>query len=115
MGAIVSKARTITDKMFYEASKALASSVSDEDIGKGIIYPPITRIRKVSEDVALEVCKTAIESGLSRRPKLPLNNLRALIESETYYPGYAPLVNVHGQHHRHQEQHDHDNMVNHHR
>ena len=86
--------------MFYEASLALASSVPDEDIAKGIIYPPIKLIRKVSEDIAVEVCKTAVECGLSKRPKLPLNDLRSLIESETYFPDYAPLVNIHGNHHQ---------------
>ena len=33
-----------------------------------------------------------MEDGLVRNPEMTMGNIRALIEEETYYPDYAPLI-----------------------
>ena len=54
LGAVVSKAEKITDRMFYLASQELARFVSQEDLSMGKVYPDITKIRKLSERIAVQ-------------------------------------------------------------
>jgi malic enzyme len=82
----------ITNKMLHRSALALASFVRDEDLNRGLVYPSIRSIRKVSEAIALEVCKTAMEDGLARRSDMTMGNIQSLISQEMYYPDYAPLI-----------------------
>jgi malate dehydrogenase (oxaloacetate-decarboxylating)(NADP+) len=65
LGAIVSQSRKITDEMFLAAAHSLASQVSDEDLARGSVYPPLSRIREVCALIAYEVAKIAWEQGLA--------------------------------------------------
>merc|ERR1711988_1507810 len=62
LGAVVSKTTSLTDRMFYLASKELALFVSDEDIRNGKVYPDITKIRLLSERIACNVVNEALTS-----------------------------------------------------
>lgn len=53
LGALVCQAKYITDSMLYVAARALAAAVKDEDIKMGKVFPPISQIRSVTEELAL--------------------------------------------------------------
>ena len=86
LGAIVSRSRRVTDEMFLAASHSLAKQVSESDLESGCIYPPLSRIRKVSATIAFEVATIAFESGLADR-EMP-DDLMAEIRAHMYQPVY---------------------------
>lgn len=90
LGAIVSRAKRITDEMFVEAARTLAAEVSEEDLRLGRIYPSLERIRSVSAQIAEAVADTAFRRGLTdwHRPE----NLADVIQSEMFEPNYASVV-----------------------
>jgi malate dehydrogenase (oxaloacetate-decarboxylating)(NADP+) len=64
--------------------------VSEADLERGLIYPPLTRIRDVSLAVATSVADVAYERGLARKPRP--DDLAAHIRSEMYDPAYESYV-----------------------
>lgn len=86
LGALISRPRYITDEMFHAAAKALAASVTDDDIELGSLYPSLYKIRQVSHDIAVEVAKIAFKKKLARVEE-PGDISRAIIEY-MYDPHY---------------------------
>jgi malate dehydrogenase (oxaloacetate-decarboxylating)(NADP+) len=86
LGAIVSGSRRVTDEMFLAASHSLAKQVSEYDLERGCIYPPLSRVREVSAKIAYEVAMIAFNSGLSDR-EMP-EDLMAEIRGYMYQPVY---------------------------
>lgn len=72
-GAVQVKASKVSDEMLVTASKALASSVSDDDLDQGRIYPEIKDLRRICVKIAAEVGATALRQGLARMEKKPLS------------------------------------------
>ena len=66
MGAIVSGARKVTDAMFSAAAETLAAMVSEEDLSRGSLYPPIEQLRPISRAIASAVARTARDEGVGR-------------------------------------------------
>jgi malate dehydrogenase (oxaloacetate-decarboxylating)(NADP+) len=87
LGLIISGAIRVHDDMLLVASEALAAEVTDENIGKGLIYPPFTNIRKISAHIAARVAAKAYELGLATRLPQP-DDLVAYAESCMYSPNY---------------------------
>ena len=85
-GAIVSGAKLVTDEMFFASARALAEQVSEDDLERGLIYPPLTEIREVSAAIAAAVAEVAYERGLATQPKP--EDLLAHIKAEMYVPQY---------------------------
>ena len=56
LGAVVSGAAIITDKMLYASSEALAASLTDEERAEGRVFPRVRRIR----EVALKVVRLVV-------------------------------------------------------
>lgn len=67
LGAVLAKPKHISDQMIYAASKALADSLSTEEINQGWLYPSLKRIRQVSGIVATAVIQEAIEKSLATK------------------------------------------------
>ncbi len=86
LGLIASEARRVTDEMFFQAAKTLASEVSEEDLALGRVYPPLTHIREVSALIAEAVADAAFRSGLARRERPA--DLRADIKAQMFSPEY---------------------------
>ena len=86
LGVIACGARHVTDEMFYAAAKALANEVSEDDLEKGCVYPPLTRIREVSAAIAVAVADVAYRRRLATKPEP--DDLLAYIESQQYQPEY---------------------------
>ncbi|KAF9565706.1 hypothetical protein CPC08DRAFT_629292 [Agrocybe pediades] len=71
MGAILSKARHITDSMVEQAAIALAGSLTEDELSSDLVYPRLTRIRDISAQIATAVIRAAQkdnvdENGLFR-------------------------------------------------
>ena len=86
LGAIVSRSRRVTDEMFLAATHSLASQVSESDLSRGSVYPPLSRIREVSALIAYEVAKIAWSQGLAgcEEPE----DIMAVIHKHMFQPVY---------------------------
>lgn len=86
LAAVISKARTITEDMFLLAARCLARQVSDADLQRGTIYPPLKNIREVSLQIAIAVANHAWDHGLAQAPQP--DNLEQTIRDYMYDPKY---------------------------
>ena len=68
LGAIVSRARRITDEMFMDAAHTLAQLVTESDLAQGSLYPALPRIREVSAHIAEAVANTDTGTGSPANP-----------------------------------------------
>ncbi|CAN1240939.1 NADP-dependent malic enzyme [Linum perenne] len=99
LGVVMSGAIRVHDDMLLAACKlilvnqtllaaeALAAQVTDEEYGKGLIYPPFTKIRKISAEIAAKVAAKAYELGLASRLPRPADLVK-YAESCMYSPVY---------------------------
>jgi malic enzyme len=92
LGSLVAGARVVSDGMFRAAAKALADSVTDEEIARGQLYPAIDRLREVTQKVAVAVVRQAVKEGLGRA--LPDSEAPAAVDSAMWLPEYPELVPV---------------------
>jgi malate dehydrogenase (oxaloacetate-decarboxylating) len=67
-GALDVRASTITPEMEVAAARAIASVISDEELGPEYIVPSVFN-RDVAPKVAAEVAAAAEASGVARRPR----------------------------------------------
>jgi malate dehydrogenase (oxaloacetate-decarboxylating)(NADP+) len=90
LGIIASESRTVTDEMFLAAAHSLASQVSESDLERGRVYPPLTRIREVSALIARDVAKIAYDNQLTdkQEPADILADTRRYMY-QPVYPDYA--------------------------
>ncbi len=86
LGVIISQSRVVTDEMFLAAARSLASQVGDADLAHGRVYPPLSRIRQVSAQIAQDVAGIAYERGLATRPEP--DDIAAEIRRYMYQPVY---------------------------
>jgi malate dehydrogenase (oxaloacetate-decarboxylating)(NADP+) len=86
LGVIVSRSREVTDEMFLAAAHSLANQVTDSDLERGRVYPPLSQIRNVSALIALEVAKIAWSEGLAGREEP--EDILADIREHMYLPVY---------------------------
>jgi malate dehydrogenase (oxaloacetate-decarboxylating)(NADP+) len=84
LGVIASGAKIVTDEMFFMAAKTLADLVSDEDLNNSSIYPPLTKIRYASKEIAIAVTNIAYKRKLATKPKP--KNIEKYIDSQMYNP-----------------------------
>ena len=94
LGAIVTEARAITDRMFLLAARELAAAVSDDRLAAGALYPPVTDLREVSRRIATVVAEEAVAAGLSAaadRSSEPFD-ARSAVEAAMWWPDYVPYV-----------------------
>ncbi|MCG8379835.1 MAG: NAD-dependent malic enzyme, partial [Proteobacteria bacterium] len=86
LGTIVSKAPIITEDMFLVAARELANQVSQTDLDKGMVYPPLTNIREVSYKIALAVAEDVYATNLVNEKQPP--DLEERIRDYMYDPTY---------------------------
>lgn len=86
LGVIASRSRAVTDEMFLAAAHSLANQVSESDIERGRLYPPLARIREVSAQIAHDVAKMAYDNQLT--DKAEPEDLLADIHQHMYQPVY---------------------------
>ena len=90
LGVTATRARHVTDDMFYAAARTLAHAVSEEDLALGTLYPPLTTIRIVSSAIGTAVAATAYDAGLARgeRPA----DLAAHVRAQMWDPVYRSYL-----------------------
>jgi malate dehydrogenase (oxaloacetate-decarboxylating)(NADP+) len=90
LGAIVSRARRVTDEMFMAAAHTLAHDVTESDLEQGSLYPALPRIREVSAHIGAAVAQVAYRGGLAaeREP----GDIAAHVASQMYDPRYHSFV-----------------------
>jgi malate dehydrogenase (oxaloacetate-decarboxylating) len=88
LGALVCGTPKVTDQMFMAASRALSNFVSEEELKTKQMLPSIEKIREVTAQVALAVCKEARDSGLG--VIADNEKLFQMIEKAMWEPKYLP-------------------------
>ncbi|KAK4391720.1 NADP-dependent malic enzyme [Sesamum angolense] len=94
-GLVISGAIRVHDDMLLAASEALAGQVTDEHCDKGMIYPPLSNIRKISAHIAANVAAKAYELGLATRLPRPddlVKNHEVLLEHVVFHSGRKELI-----------------------
>lgn len=89
LGAWVGKLTRITDEMFLDAARSLASNVTDEELAEGSLFPKLGRIREISADVACAVIRRAVQQGFA--DKRLLVNLEQHVRDAMWFPDYLPF------------------------
>ncbi len=86
MAIFATEAKRVTDDMLLTASEAVAEQVTTADFEKGLIYPNVNDILKVSIKVAEKVAEHIFDGGLAsvERPE----NIADFIKSKMYVPSY---------------------------
>ncbi|MCJ1443065.1 MAG: hypothetical protein MMC23_003562 [Stictis urceolatum] len=70
LGAILSKATTITQNMIYSSGSSLSTALNEQEVADGWLYPDIARIREVSVVVTMGVIRQAQKDGVDREVRL---------------------------------------------
>ncbi|MGK7344826.1 MAG: NAD-dependent malic enzyme [Candidatus Nitrospinota bacterium M3_3B_026] len=88
LGTLAARARMITDEMFNAAARRLAGMIPADAALTRCVYPPVTRLSKVTEQVALAVFNTAARQGVADPPEgvEPLEAIRERIWRPEYLP-----------------------------
>lgn len=87
LAAAVCKAKLITEGVFLASARSLSSMVSDEDTRKGLIYPPLTKIREVSIRLAVQLTEYMFAEKLATYSPEP-DNKDAFVRSQLYSADY---------------------------
>lgn len=93
LGIISAGAMTIPDGIFLRAALKLASLVTDSDLERGCLFPPMSKIREVSYYIAEEVMDYSYEYNLACHPRPTCYT--EYLQSQCYdlsYPKSVPVV-----------------------
>ncbi|MDD9304507.1 MAG: NAD-dependent malic enzyme [Desulfobacter sp.] len=66
LGIVASGATEVLPAFFSAAAHAVAEFISEEDLNKGILCPPLDQLKKVSIEVAKRVGAEAIKAGVTQ-------------------------------------------------
>jgi malate dehydrogenase (oxaloacetate-decarboxylating) len=86
LGAIVARAREVTDRMFVVAATTLADKVSAERLDQGALYPPVSALRAISRAIAVAVAREARDSGVARI--MPDEQIELAVDAAMWTPAY---------------------------
>jgi malate dehydrogenase (oxaloacetate-decarboxylating)(NADP+) len=80
----------VSDELFFVAANTLAHMVEPSDLEQGRLFPPLSRIREVSAEIAAAVAEVAWQRGLARghRPR----DLESHVREHMYEPVYHSYV-----------------------
>ena len=90
--AILGACHHISDCMIIESAYALADYTAEHYGDTGLIYPPISDLKKVSLQVTIRVLKKAREDGSSLREELDEKDIASYVESRFWKAEYLPFV-----------------------
>jgi malic enzyme len=88
LGAIVARAKEVTDDMFLVAAATLADMTPAERLAQGALYPRLADLRPISRAIAVAVAREAHESGVAGSTD---DNIEAAVDAATWIPDY-PLA-----------------------
>jgi malate dehydrogenase (oxaloacetate-decarboxylating)(NADP+) len=90
LSVVACGSRHVTDEMFMAAAKALAGTITPDELAQGRIYPALTRIREVSALIAAAVGQVAYTQGLATVPEP--DDMLAHIQSQMVEPIYRSYI-----------------------
>jgi len=91
LGAMAVGATTVSDSMVTASARAMANSLSDEDIANGSLVPDVSKLWDVSGEVAYYVGKQAIAEGNAVK-QFNDDELRERVDSLRWKPRYPTIV-----------------------
>ncbi|KZS96366.1 malic enzyme [Sistotremastrum niveocremeum HHB9708] len=89
LGAILSRAKHVTDSMVEASSLALADSLTEDEKKEGLLYPRLERIREIGVKIASQVIRTAQSEGVDTTESLRTmkdDELAAYVKSRMWNP-----------------------------
>jgi malate dehydrogenase (oxaloacetate-decarboxylating) len=99
LGVLASGAREVLPAFFNAAARAVAESVSEEDLKRGVLMPHVQSLRDVSLQVAVSVGLAAIRENITETcafSNFQHNNdadrLKILVEKMRWEPVYLPMI-----------------------
>jgi malate dehydrogenase (oxaloacetate-decarboxylating) len=95
LGALLVKAKVITDEMFTVAANRLSELVLPERIERNCVYPLPSRLREVCREIAIAVAQKAIEQKVAGKRVKP-ERLGELLDSRMWVPRYARFTRSKG-------------------
>ena len=90
MGTIVSRASQVTDAMISASSRALADSLTSDDLAEHCLMPRVSRLWEICGNVGLAVAKQAIVDGVAGIDDA--DELEELFASFRWEPAYPEFV-----------------------
>jgi malate dehydrogenase (oxaloacetate-decarboxylating)(NADP+) len=90
LGIIASRTSRVTNEMFAEAARSLASQVSKDALANGFLFPPLNKIRDVSVKIAAAVAKVAFDRKLAT--VAPPRDMETFIREQVFEPVYQSYV-----------------------
>ena len=86
LAIFATEAKRVTDDMLITAAEGVAEQVTKKDFDKGLIYPKVNDILKVSINVAVKIATYIFDHELAsvERPK----DIKAFLENKMYKPEY---------------------------
>uniref|UniRef100_A0AAY5F4W8 Malic enzyme n=1 Tax=Electrophorus electricus TaxID=8005 RepID=A0AAY5F4W8_ELEEL len=91
LAVILSGVRHISDTVFLEAAKTLADQLTDEELSQGRLYPPLSKIREVSLQMAVKVVEYLYAKGMAFRYPEPLDK-DAYVRSKVWNTNYESFL-----------------------
>lgn len=89
LGISAAGVKRVSEKMFLEAARALASMVTEEDLAESAVYPQVSRIREFSLAVACATVKQAVKEGHADADIL--EDLEETLSRAMWEPKYLPI------------------------
>ena len=91
MAVFATGARRVTDEMFIAAASGVAEQITEQDLGNGLIYPPVSAILATELHAASRVAEMVFAKGLATVPR-PDGELGGYVAAQAYVPRYRSLV-----------------------
>ncbi|XP_073979814.1 NADP-dependent malic enzyme-like isoform X2 [Rhodnius prolixus] len=91
LGVICAGVRYISDEVFLISAQALAALVSEDDLEKGRLYPPLKNIQECSLKIAAKVAEYAYEKGIASFLPEP-ENKEEFIKEQLYDYHYKSAI-----------------------
>lgn len=90
LGVYATRAKRITDQMWIEAAHGIAEQLTEDQLGKGMLFPPQNDILEVEIKIGERIANIIFNAGLAQveRPKDISSWLRAML----YKPEYKTLL-----------------------
>jgi malic enzyme len=90
LGVILAEMREVPDDVFYVAAKTLATSVREERLRTGALFPDQQELRETSARIAAAVLRHAGEQRLGR--PVPEDAIEDVVRASMWHPEYVPLA-----------------------
>lgn len=91
LGVICAGMLTIPEEVFLISAQKLAEMCSEEDLAKGSLYPPLSKITDCSIEIAAKVMDYAYANGLAQVRPEPKDKI-AFIKSQMYKLDYSSAL-----------------------